>query len=362
MRIGLLIYGSLDTVSGGYLYDRQLVRYLEAQGDHVQVVSIPWRNYPKHLFDNLSTDLFNRLLNLPVDILLQDELNHPSLFYLNQRLKKAASYRMISIVHHLRSSEFHTAWKRAIYQLVERHYLDSVDGFIYNSQNTRHQVESLSGVSKDNVVAYPAGNRFHQELTQEMIEIRASQEGPLKILFLGNVIPRKGLHILLKALGEIEEKDWYLSVVGSLDFDPEYVNRIMQVVHGSGFAKKVMFFGPLQEDQLKEVMLNCHILAMPSYHEGFGIAYLEGMGFGLPAIGTTSGGASEIITHEVNGFLLPREDAPVLGENIARLIDDRKLLTRMSLAALERFNQHPPWDDSMSRVRSFLDKIIQQDE
>jgi len=94
MRIGLLIFGSLDTVSGGYLYDRQLVRYLEAQGDHVQVVSIPWRNYPKHLFDNLSTDLFNRLLNLPVDILLQDELNHPSLFYLNQRLKKAASYRI----------------------------------------------------------------------------------------------------------------------------------------------------------------------------------------------------------------------------------------------------------------------------
>jgi glycosyltransferase involved in cell wall biosynthesis len=212
------------------------------------------------------------------------------------------------------------------------------------------------------VVAYPAGNRFHQELTQEMIEIRASQEGPLKILFLGNVIPRKGLHILLKALVEIVDKDWYLSVVGSLDFDPEYVKRIMQVVHGSGFAKKVMFFGPLQEDQLKEVMLNCQILAMPSYHEGFGIAYLEGMGFGLPAIGTTSGGASEIITHEVNGFLLPREDAPVLGENIARLIDDRKLLTRISLAALERFNQHPPWDDSMSRVRSFLDKIIQQDE
>jgi len=167
------------------------------------------------------------------------------------------------------------------------------------------------------------------------------------------VIPRKGLHILLKALGEIEEKDWYLSVVGSLDFDPEYVKRIMQVVNEFGLTKKVMFFGPLQEDQVKEVMLNCHILAMPSYHEGFGIAYLEGMGFGLPAIGTTSGGASEIITHEVNGFLLPREDAPVLGENIARLIDDRKLLTRMSLAALERFNQHPPWD---------LDKIIQQDE
>ena len=52
MRIGLVIYGSLDTLSGGYLYDRKLVEYLRAQGDTVEVISLPWRNYAAHLTDN----------------------------------------------------------------------------------------------------------------------------------------------------------------------------------------------------------------------------------------------------------------------------------------------------------------------
>jgi hypothetical protein len=43
MRVGLVIYGSLDTLTGGYLYDRALVNYLKALGDEVEVISLPWR-------------------------------------------------------------------------------------------------------------------------------------------------------------------------------------------------------------------------------------------------------------------------------------------------------------------------------
>ena len=52
MKIGFVIYGSLNTVSGGYLYDRKLVEYLHAQGDTVEIISLPWRNYGAHLMDN----------------------------------------------------------------------------------------------------------------------------------------------------------------------------------------------------------------------------------------------------------------------------------------------------------------------
>ena len=53
MKLGLVIYGSLDTVSGGYLYDRKLAEYLRAQGDEVEIISLPWRSYAAHLTDNL---------------------------------------------------------------------------------------------------------------------------------------------------------------------------------------------------------------------------------------------------------------------------------------------------------------------
>ena len=41
MHIGLVIYGSLDTISGGYIYDRKLVEYLRSKGDVVEVISLP---------------------------------------------------------------------------------------------------------------------------------------------------------------------------------------------------------------------------------------------------------------------------------------------------------------------------------
>ena len=82
MRIGLLIYGSLDTLSGGFLYDRKLVQYLLSHGDEVEVISVPWRQYGRGLLDNLSPDLIQRLKLATFELLVQDELVHPSFFLL----------------------------------------------------------------------------------------------------------------------------------------------------------------------------------------------------------------------------------------------------------------------------------------
>ena len=172
MRVGLLIYGSLETVSGGYLYDRVLVEHLRQCGDQVQIISLPWKNYLLHLNDNLSTRLFRHLASLDVDILLQDELNHPSLAWLNSRLKRAISYPLIAIVHHLRSSELRPAWQNNFYRRVERRYLATLDGLVYNSQTTRATVESLLTRPIPYTVAYPAGNRLDAHILDHEIEQR----------------------------------------------------------------------------------------------------------------------------------------------------------------------------------------------
>src|SRR4030067_2729018 len=104
MRVGLMIYSSLESISGGYLYARQLVEYLLGAGDAVEVISLPWRDYARHLLDNLSRELGERLLNARLDVLLQDELIHPSLFLLNKRLRERFPYPLVSFVHHLPSS------------------------------------------------------------------------------------------------------------------------------------------------------------------------------------------------------------------------------------------------------------------
>ena len=368
MNIGLLIYGSLDTLSGGYLYDRKMVEYLRRRGDRVEIISLPWRDYARHLGDNLSLGLVSRLTRLPLDVLVQDELNHPSLFWTNRRLRARARYPIVSIVHHLRSSEQRPAWQNSLYRQVERLYLQSLDGFIFNSRATQRSVESvgIDLAARSRVIAYPAGDRLKPAITPYEIERRALEPGPLRLFFLGNVIPRKGLHILLEALQHLDTEhsgdasfDWSLVVAGSLKMDPAYSAAMQRKAGERGLAGKVGFTGPLDETELAKQMQASHLLALPSSYEGFGIAYLEGMGYGLPAIGTTGGGAAEIITPGVDGILIQPGDTATLVSCLSALGSDRQHLLRLSLAARQRFLAHPSWDVSMGSIRSFLQSMVE---
>lgn len=347
MKIGLVIYGSLGTLSGGYFYDRKLVEYLRAQGDSVEIISLPWRNYPAHLGDN-----FTFRLPPGYDLLIQDELNHPSLIGANLRRHTAP---VISLVHHLRCCEERPGWQNALYRVIERRYLRSVDGFIFNSQTTQNVVTGLAGTGKPGLVAYPPTDRFGPGLSAPEVSARAASSGPLRLLFLGNLIARKGLHTLLDALSVLQQSGGppcALDVVGALHMDPGYA-RAMQ----ARAAANVTFHGALDDARLIEKMRQAHLLVVPSSYEGFGIVYLEGMAFGLPAIGTRAGAAAEIIRTGQDGFLIPPGDAPGLAAHLARLASDRALLERMSLSALKRFGQQPKWQQTASAIRQFLIKI-----
>lgn len=352
MNVGLIIYGSLETVSGGYLYDRQLVAYLRRQGDDVALITLPWSSYGRHLTHNLSKWLFSRLRQAPFDLLLQDELNHPSLFWLNRRLRPYISYPLISIVHHLRCSESRPAWQNWLYRWIEQRYLNSVDGFIFNSQTTASVVNRLA--SGPGVVAFPAGDRFQPDLTAEEITRRALASGPLRLIFLGNLIPRKGLHRLLSALAQLPRDGWQLTVVGDTAVAPSYTRSIFKQIQRADLTANVSLAGSLADSDLADCLRQSHVLAMLSDYEGYGIVYLEGMGFGLPAIASTAGAAHEIITHEENGFLL-NPGAPLAAANLVEtLINDRAMLARLSLAARERYLRQPTWVESMAQIRQFL--------
>jgi glycosyltransferase involved in cell wall biosynthesis len=235
MKLGLLIYGSLDTLSGGYLYDRMLVEYLRAQGDTVEIISLPWRNYAAHLTDNVTFKLPPNL-----DILIQDELNHPSLITANRR---PHPYPIISLVHHLRCSELRPKWQNYFYRVIEKQYLHSVDGFIFNSQTTKGVVNGLMDHGKPSVVAYPPTDRFGEAISEEEIKTRAEKQ-PLHILFLGNVMERKGLHTLLQALTILPPSSFILDIVGSLTTEPAYAKQMQDLVMVNGLSSLVTFTRP----------------------------------------------------------------------------------------------------------------------
>ena len=348
MRIGLIIYGSLDTLSGGYLYDRKLVEYLRAQGDTVEIISLPWRNYAAHLTDN-----FRFRLPAHLDILIQDELNHPSLILANRAKDQ---YPIVSLVHHLRCSELRPKWQNAFYRVIEKEYLQSVDGFIFNSRTTENVVHQLIENTKPSIVAYPPTDRFGEPISEEEV-IKRAQDNELRILFLGNVIYRKGLHVLLKAVAGLKSQVM-IDVVGSLASESLYAKRIQEFIKDSNLSSLVVLHGSLDKEPLAEKLREAHVLVVPSSYEGFGIVYLEGMCFGLPAIGTTAGAAGEIISDGVDGFLIEPGDADLLATRLKVLDEKRDVLIQMSLAARKRYLRQPKWEESASQIREFLSKRI----
>ncbi|WP_435180141.1 glycosyltransferase family 4 protein [Halorussus sp. AFM4] len=353
MRVGLAVYGDLGTTSGGFLYDRRLAAALRDAGHRVSVVSLPRRDYPRALADSLDPRIRRRLRGF--DLLVEDELCHPSLVGHNA----AVDAPVVAVVHHLRSSERWPAWQRPVYRAVERRYLRSVDAAIYASESTRGDAERLAG-PRPSTVARPAGDRFDPGIDADAIAARAERE-PLTICFVGNVVPRKGLDVLLDGLARVPG-DWRLSVIGSESADPGYARETRQQARNLGIADSVRFEGRLPDDALADRLAESHLLAVPSRFEGYGVVYLEGMGFGLPALAPTAGGAPELVTHGEDGFLVAPDDAAAVTEAVETVLSDRDRLREMSLAARRRFERHPGWDESMASARRFLEAVAEKRE
>jgi glycosyltransferase involved in cell wall biosynthesis len=356
VRIALIVYGSLDVLSGGNLYDRTLVEHLRSNGHEVDVVELSPGSYGRHVLQNLSRSIPKRIASGNYDVVLQDELVHPSLFYLNRVLRHRIDCPLVGIVHHLLSSEPRAARKNAYLSFIEKTYLETVDAFVFNSETTKNSVERVLGRPTANVVATPGGDRFANDasLTRQQLAARAHRDGPIRLLFVGNLIPRKGLHTLVRALSKLENSSWRLDVVGAIDLDTDYAENVLSAIARHNLSDRITLHGKLDGERLAELYRDSQLFVLPSSYEGFGIVYLEAMSFGLPILACDSGATAEIVRHGVTGLLVPPDDAPSLGHRMDELLEDRELVARMSLEARDAFSTHPRWNESMKKIESFL--------
>ncbi|WP_020481341.1 glycosyltransferase family 4 protein [Methylomonas sp. MK1] len=356
MHIGLLVVGDMNSVSGGYLYNRKLVAYLQSRGDQVTIISLPPRNYWRQLAENITGDLLENIAAAKPDILIQDAMVHPAVCFLNRRISKQLSIPLIALVHLLTSIDqapWHRAW---FYRIVERHYLQTVDGIIANSQTTLTQIrELLAGALPPHCIAVPAGDNFaHDNINPAAVLKRALKPGPLRIVLVGNVIRRKGLHVLIKALSQLPAQDYQLSVAGRLDMEPGYVAQIKARIRAAGLTQSLSLLGSVQGEALADLYRQHHLLVMPSAYESYGIVYVEAQQFGLPVIGTRAGAAWEIIREGENGYLIEPENHGALANLLHTLHQNRHLLAQLGVNALHAYAAQTKWETSCADIRAFL--------
>ena len=355
MRLGLVIYGSLDQLSGGYLYDRQVVQGLRRRGHAVRLISLPDRGYARNLLSSLSSRSDGDLVEPALDVLLQDELCHPSLVGANRRLRRAGfPRRIVALLHHPLSAESSAGWANRLHRRVERAYFETVDAVLCTSHATRAALTGLVRPDMPCLVAHPGRDHLQGALAEGQISRRAQEPGPLQILFLGNLIPRKGLGTLLQALTRLPTEGWSLTVAGSEALAPGFARGLRRQAGQLGLNGRLRWLGPLSHAELQQLLPSMHLLAVPSRHEGFGIAYLEGMAFGLPSLASASGGARDLVRDGENGYLISPGDVSTLARRIQEFIDDRPHLAEVGKAARRTWAAHPTWYETAAAIEAYL--------
>ena len=160
-------------------------------------------------------------------------------------------------------------------------------------------------------------------------------------------------------LASLPREMWRLTLVGDMASDRSGLRRARAVITEHGLEKQVVFLGRLDGAGLRAVYLHSHVFAMPFAHESFGIAALEAMGFGLPVIGSSAGGATEFVRQGENGFRVAPGDRESLRRHIAALHRDRDLLASMGAAAFDTGSAWPSWQQSMEPACVFLEKLLE---
>jgi len=127
----------------------------------------------------------------------------------------------------------------------------------------------------------------------------------------------------------------------------------------NGFAGRLMIFGNLPHAQLYPIITGAHLVVLPSLIDDLPNACLEAMGLGRVVIGTSGSSFEELISDDVNGFLVPRDNPQMLAEKmIAAWIDPR--LSEMATAARQRVLEFAP-EKTISSLLSYYSEVLSHD-
>jgi glycosyltransferase involved in cell wall biosynthesis len=159
---------------------------------------------------------------------------------------------------------------------------------------------------------------------------RPSIEGPLRMVHLGALAPRKGQEYAIEAMALLREAEVQttLTLVGS---GPDET-MLRQKVADAGLGEMVTFAGAHADP--RHFLADADLFVFPSRQEGAGFALLEAMASALPVVASNVGGIPEALVDGKGGRLVPPEDAVALAAAIADVAHDR-----LSLAQMGRFNR-----------------------
>lgn len=180
-----------------------------------------------------------------------------------------------------------------------------------------------------------------------------------RVLFAGRVIPRKGVHVLLKAvkLAQSASSRSIRVVIAGSSSRSGYLNVMRSLARKLNVNTR--FLGTVPHSRIHNVYRQADVFVCPSQqHEAFGLVNVEAMSSGLPVIASSNGGIKEIVRHNRNGILVGNYSQPKAFANaILRLMSDNKTRRSMKLQARRDCLKQFSWSASASRLSRVYAKL-----
>ncbi len=202
---------------------------------------------------------------------------------------------------HDRHPELPSRWRRAPaeYWKLWRAETDLADRIVANSEWSRRALVQI-GVAAEKIAVVPLSYEPPHEVMGEFAReypATFSAARPLRVLFLGQLVLRKGLAALLRAAAALESKPIEFRLVGGSEL-PE--SALLQ-------TPNVRWFGRASRAETSEHYRRADVFLFPTLSDGFGLTQLEAQSWRLPVIASAFCG--EVVTHDRNGLLLAEPTA-----------------------------------------------------
>ena len=246
-------------------------------------------------------------------------------------------------------------WKNVINVLynktLAKWMLKSVDKIIALSSKQADILENL-GADPSNITIIPHGVDLNQiNLTGDTEKFKKSYRLNAKnlILFVGGLIPRKGINYLIAAMKYVKSDSVLLIVGGELQAHSGVKEGLEQQVKKLGL-KNVLFLGRVSKEDLERAYVSADVFVLPSISEGLPLTLLEAMAYKKCVIATNIAGNSDVIKNGENGILVEPENAHELGEKIDYLLANEGLRKKLGATARKEIEKKYSWNVTFNKI------------
>jgi glycosyltransferase involved in cell wall biosynthesis len=344
-RAAFAVPGSLETLTGGYAYDKRIITELARVGWQIELVDLG-EGFP-FPSEAVRSNARARLLGVPKGWpIIVDGLALGALPEIASELVNP----LIALVHHPLALEWGLSSEQAdSLRQSERLALACARSVVVTSPATAGIVARDYGVPMERITVARPGS-------DPVPSARGSCGGAPHLLSVGAIVPRKGFDVLIIALAGLTDLEWRLTIAGDLTRAPATAERLHTDILRLGLSGRVAMPGAVSSERLAALYDSADLFVLASRFEGYGMAYAEALAHGLPVIGTRAGAIPDTIQRQA-GLLVDTGDVAALADALRRVIIDPELRRRLSEAALTAARQLPTWPESARIFADALDAL-----